>query len=187
MWSGTALFQLNSILASNRLNEFRFEFGREERPRIAQAEGPQVTVQNAGATVAAYGPQGTGISFGNGQFPSRDNRYQIADNLSIVSGAHTVKVGGDLVRIASDVVFAPGSNGVYTFSSLANYLARTPSAYSQFTGTGQVSSTIEFRFVRRVARAPTDVRSRVTSSTRATRRRRCRSSARRARRPFRTT
>jgi len=143
VWSGTALFQLNSILASNRLNEFRFEFGREERPRIAQAEGPQVTVQNAGATVAAYGPQGTGISFGNGQFPSRDNRYQIADNLSIVSGAHTVKVGGDLVRIASDVVFAPGSNGVYTFSSLANYLARTPSAYSQFTGTGQVSSTIE--------------------------------------------
>ena len=73
---------------------------------------------NAGATIATYGPQGTGISFGNGQFPSRDNRYQVADNFSIVNGAHTAKVGVDFVRIASDVTFSPGSNGVYSFSSL---------------------------------------------------------------------
>ena len=142
VWSGTALLQLSSVLSATRLNELRVSFGREERPRAAQGTGAQVTVQNAGATLATYGPQGTGISFGNGQFPSRDNRYQIADNFSIVNGAHTAKVGVDFVRIASDVTFSPGSNGVYTFSSLANYLARVPSAYSQFTGTGNVSSTI---------------------------------------------
>jgi hypothetical protein len=101
-----------------------------------------VTVQNAGATIATYGPQGTGISFGNGQFPSRDNRYQVADNVSIVSGAHTAKFGADLVRIASDVTFSPGSNGVYTFSSLTNYLARVPTSYAQSTGAGNVSSAI---------------------------------------------
>ena len=99
-----------------------------------------MTVQNAGATIATYGPQGTGISWGNGQFPSRDNRYQFADNFSIVSGAHTAKVGVDFVRIASNVTFAPGSNGVYSFSSLSNFLTRVPSAYTQFTGSGPVST-----------------------------------------------
>src|SRR5438094_551837 len=124
VWSGTALFQLTSTFSTNRLNELRVDFGREERPRAAQGTGAQVTVQNAGATIATYGPQGTGISFGNGQFPSRDNRYQLADNFSIVNGAHTAKLGVDFVHIASDVTFAPGSNGVYTFSSLANFTAR---------------------------------------------------------------
>jgi hypothetical protein len=142
VWSGTALLELSSVLSARRLNEFRFSFGREERPRAAQGTGAQVTVQNAGATLATYGPQGTGISFGNGQFPSRDNRFQIADNLSIVSGAHTAKFGVDFMRIASDVTFSPGSNGVYTFSSLSNYLSRAPTSYSQFTGTGNVASAI---------------------------------------------
>ena len=142
VWSGTALFQLTSTFSTNRLNELRVEFGREERPRAAQGTGAQVTVQNAGATIATYGPQGTGISFGNGQFPSRDNRYQLADNFSIVNGAHTAKLGVDFVHIASDVTFAPGSNGVYTFSSLANFTARVPLSYTQFTGTGNVSTRI---------------------------------------------
>jgi hypothetical protein len=142
VWSGTALLQLASVFSTTRLNELRISFGREERPRAAQGTGAQVTVQNAGATVATYGPQGTGISFGNGQFPSRDNRYQIADNFSIVNGAHTAKFGVDFLRVASHVTFSPGSNGVYTFPSLTNYLARMPTSYSQFTGTGQVSSTI---------------------------------------------
>ena len=142
VWSGTGMLQLTSVFSTNRLNELRISFGREERPRAAQGAGPQVTVQSAGATIGTYGPQGTGISFGNGQFPSRDNRYQVADSFTITSGAHTAKLGVDVVRIASDVTFSPGSNGVYTFSSPANYLARVPTSYTQFTGTGKVSSTI---------------------------------------------
>ncbi len=142
VWAGTALFQLSSTIGTNRLNELRVGFGREERPRTPQGTGAQVTVQNAGATIATYGPQGTGISWGNGQFPSRDNRYQLADTFVVASGAHTAKFGVDFVHIASDVIFAPGSNGVYTFSSLANFLARVPLSYTQFTGTGTVSSRI---------------------------------------------
>jgi carboxypeptidase family protein len=142
VWSGTALFQITSTFSTNRLNELRVGFGREERPRAPQGTGAQVTVQNAGATIATYGPQGTGISWGNGQFPSRDNRYQFADNFSIVNGAHTAKLGVDFIHIASDVTFSPGSNGVYSFSSLGNFLARVPLSYAQFTGTGEVSTRI---------------------------------------------
>ncbi|MEP7305834.1 MAG: TonB-dependent receptor [Acidobacteriota bacterium] len=142
VWAGTALVQLTSALSNTRLNEFRVGFGREERPRAAEGTGPQVAVQNAGATIATYGPQGTGISFGNGQFPSVDNRYQLADNFSIVNGAHTAKFGVDFVRISSHVTFAPGGNGVYTFSSLSNLLARVPQSYTQFTGSGQLPTTI---------------------------------------------
>jgi hypothetical protein len=143
VWSGTVLAQLTSVLSSTRVNELRVQFGREDRPRAPQGTGPQVTVANAGATIATYGPQGTGISFGNGQFPTVDDRNQAADDFTLVHGAHTVKFGFDVLRISSNVTYAPGGNGVYTFSSLANYLNRVPSLYSQFAGSGTVRTAID--------------------------------------------
>jgi hypothetical protein len=142
VWSGAMLVQLTSALSSNHLNELRVGFGREDRPRTSQGVGPQVTVQNANSTIATYGPQGTGISFGNSQFPFVDNRYQVSDNFSVATGAHTTKFGFDLVRIQSQVTFVPAGNGVYAFSSLANFLARVPSSYQQQTGGGKLSTTI---------------------------------------------
>lgn len=138
VWGSTLMGQLSTAFSSSKLNELRAQFGWEDRPRTAQGTGPQVTVQNGGATVAVYGPQATGISWGNGQFPWVDRRSELSDSFSIVSGAHTIKFGADLLHIHTDVDYSPGENGSYVFTSLASYLARQPFSYSQFSGSGSV-------------------------------------------------
>lgn len=138
VWGGTLMGQLTTTLSNTKLNELRLQFGREVRPRTAQGIGPQVTVQNGGATIGVYGPQASGISWGNGQFPWTDQRNEVSDNVSIVSGAHTMKFGFDVLHIGTNVTYNPGQNGAYVFTSLASYLARQPFSYSQFSGSGQV-------------------------------------------------
>jgi len=138
VWGGTLMGQLTSVVSSNLLNELRLQLGREDRPRSPQGSGPQVTVQNLGATIGVYGPQATGVSWGNGQFPWVEERNEAADNFSVVSGAHTTKFGVDILHIGTNVTFAPGENGAYVFTSLSSYLARQPFSYQQFTGSGNL-------------------------------------------------
>jgi hypothetical protein len=142
----TAMGQLTSTLSSNVLNEFRFQFSREVRPRVHLGDGPQVTVNNtqngSGGAVAIYGTAPEG-SWGNVGFASTDNRYQAVENLSRVSGAHTTKIGVDYQRIAGSADYDQAAGGAYTFNSLTAYLARSPSIYTQFTGSGSVGLTIQ--------------------------------------------
>ena len=61
----TGMFQATSVLSDRFLNEFRVSAFHEMRPSNSFVSGPEVTVRNAGATVAIYGPQATGLSWGN--------------------------------------------------------------------------------------------------------------------------
>jgi hypothetical protein len=132
----TTMMQLTSALSNTHINELRFQFSRELRPFFIQGTGPQVTVQSAGSTIAQYGPPAALSSFGGLTYASTDNRYQLADNFSIVTGAHTTKMGFDYSRIAGHLLFNGGNNGLYIFPSLAAYLVRQPSQYQQFIGSG---------------------------------------------------
>ena len=133
----TAFAQWTSALSSRHLNELRFQYSRELRPRPYQGTGPQVTVTNA----AVYGPPSSGV-WGNVGFESTDNRYQAVDNFSIVSGAHTTTIGGDFQRLAGHALYNQNFNGAYTFNTIDALLARNPSAYQQFTGTGSLDLAI---------------------------------------------
>ena len=62
--------------------------------------GPEVTVNNNGATLAIYGPQATGLSYGNIGYQFSDMRYQVTDNLSFVTGGHTAKINQSATAIA---------------------------------------------------------------------------------------
>ncbi len=143
IFSGTLVGQLTTPVSSSMLNELRLQFGREDRPRTPQGSGPQVTVQNAGNTIAVYGPQATGVSFGNGAFPSVDGRHQIIDNFSIVQGAHTAKFGVDFLYIGTNLTYSPGQNGHYTFNSVDSFLRREPFSYQQFIGTGALRTSVK--------------------------------------------
>ena len=137
----TGMLQLTSILSSRRTNEFRFEAAREFRP-WNPGNGPEVTVRDGNPiqTVAIYGPQATGLGYGNVGYKFTDRRIQLVDNYSIVSGAHTMRFGVDANLVNSNVVFNPGYNGTYRFDSLGSYLARSPAQYQQFAGTGAVDT-----------------------------------------------
>ena len=139
----TGMLQLSSVLSRRFLNEARVQITHEFRPWNTSGSGPEVTVQNAGATVAIYGPQATGLSYGNIGYQFSDVRYQFVDNLSFVTGAHTAKLGVDSNLVDGRTTFNSGWNGIYTFNSLADYAARKPFDYRQFGGTGSLDTTMQ--------------------------------------------
>lgn len=134
----TALGQLTSFISPTEINELRFEFARELRPRSTTGTGPEVTVWNAGELVGYYGPQASGLGFGNLGFSSTDNRIQLVNNFSSIHGSHSLKAGFDYSLISGNIVFNPGSNALYLFSSFDEMLARRPTQYQQFIGTGTI-------------------------------------------------
>jgi hypothetical protein len=131
----TGMVQLTSVLSPRTVNEFRIGEASEFRP-WDPGDGAEVTVNNAGQTLAIYGAQGTGLSYGNVGYKFSDRRHQIVDNFSMISGAHTTKLGFDGNFVNSEVRFNPGYNGVYRFDSLQGYVDRTPGLYTQFAGSG---------------------------------------------------
>jgi Carboxypeptidase regulatory-like domain/TonB dependent receptor len=139
----TGMGQMTTVLSHKLVNETRLEVVREFRPWNTNASGPEVTVRHGGATVAIYGPQATGLAYGNIGYRFTDRRYQVIDNLSLVTGAHTTKFGVDANLLNGRTTFNPGSNGIYTFNTLEDYLARRPFSYQQFAGTGAVNASID--------------------------------------------
>lgn len=139
----TGMAQLTSVLSSRYVNEIRLQLAREFRP-WDPGTGPEVTVRDGSPiqTIAIYGPQATGLAYGNIGYKFTDTRFQIVDNFSIVTGAHTMRFGIDSNRVNGQTEFNPGNNGIYRFDSLASYLARRPAQYQQFAGTGALDATI---------------------------------------------
>src|SRR4029453_16190647 len=114
------VFNLNlfSTLRSNRLNEFHLTYSRENRPRAA-------TPSNIPADTAMGSD--TVFRFGNPFFlaPNVDElvqRLQLKNNISIVSGRHTMKAGGEWVHTNNFQVFRGFFEGRYLFDSVSGFL-----------------------------------------------------------------
>jgi hypothetical protein len=139
----TGMAQFTSVLTKNHVNELRVQLAREFRP-WDPGTGPEVTVRGGSPiqTIAIYGPQATGLGYGNIGYQFTDKRYQFVDNFSIVTGAHTMKFGIDSNTVNGNTVFNPGNNGIYRFDSLTAYQNRQPAQYQQFAGTGALDATI---------------------------------------------
>ncbi len=99
--------QFISNLSSNVVNEARFQYARENRPRIANAEIPNITT--------SIGVSGTRSFLPTTQF---DRRYQFTDSLTVIAGNHTMKFGGEYSDIFADQSFGFNQFGVFTFSGL---------------------------------------------------------------------
>ncbi len=139
-------FNLNlfTTVSPTKVNEFHFTYGREERPRAA-------TPSNIPADMA-MGFVDT-FRFGNPFFlqPGVDEtfwRTQLRDNFSIISGTHTVKLGGEWVHSRNSQVFRGFFTGRYLFDSVTGFLRyASPAAAGGFgpatvgctTSTGVVS------------------------------------------------
>ncbi len=99
--------QLISTLSSNIINEARFQYAYEERPRI-----PNEVIANINTAVGIYG---TRNFLPTTQF---DKRIQFADSLTVISGNHSLKFGGEFSNIFADQKFGFNQTGVYTFVGL---------------------------------------------------------------------
>jgi hypothetical protein len=110
------------------LNEFRFQFAREYRPRPYL--GPNVTGQGRPLPDTAF-DFGRGYRFGMPFFipvTYYDQRIQLNDNISFIKGRHAIKAGAELNAVKSVQTFIGFANGRYIFSSTDGFLnyARNP-------------------------------------------------------------
>src|SRR5262249_11229278 len=124
---------LFSTLTATKLNEFHTAYRRETRPRSA----PSASIR--AATAMGFG---TTFRFGNPFFlaPNIDelvNRFQVKNNISLVSGAHTFKAGGEWQHTNNAQVFRGFFEGRYIFDSVAGFLRyaspAAPGGFGPFT------------------------------------------------------
>jgi hypothetical protein len=111
-------FNLFTTVSDKKVNEGHFSFSREDRPRAA------TTSKIPADTAMGFGPT---FRFGHPFFlePTVDEtfkRIQVRDNFSIVSGSHTVKLGGEFLHSNNAQVFRGFFQGRYIFDSVAGFL-----------------------------------------------------------------
>lgn len=132
-----------TTFSSNVLNEARFQFAKENRPR--PYDGPLVPGQNRPFPDTAF-DFAHSYRFGEPFFiPVKyyDTRVQYNDNVSFLHGSHSYKAGAEFNRVNSVQTFVGFANGRYIFDStdgFLNYL-RNPNFVECSDGTSSETGT----------------------------------------------
>lgn len=121
-FANTFSAQVNTTITASTLNEFRFQFSREDRPRYYS--GPTLPGQSRPFP-------DTGIDFA-GQYrfgepffipvEDHDTRFQLNDNVSLIRGSHSFKLGAEINRTSTTQVFIGFANGRYIFDSVKGFM-----------------------------------------------------------------
>ena len=113
---------LISSLSGSLLNEFRFQWAKEWRPR--PYNGPDIIGQSRPLPDTAF-DFGSAYRFGMPFFipvDYFDQRFQFNDNLSVIKGRHAMKFGVEFNRVNSNQTFRGFQNGRYIFGSTDGFL-----------------------------------------------------------------
>ncbi len=117
-----------NAIFGKKLNELRFEVSRDNQPIQSNPLGngqPAATVIVNGIGYSVGGPSSE-------QNPFFQNRDEVTDNFSYVTGSHSFKFGGDYNRTALDQYYASNPHGTFTYTSLANFQANLASSFNQY-------------------------------------------------------
>jgi hypothetical protein len=114
-----------STLSSRMLNEARTQYTRSRLTASVNDEvGPAINISG----VASFGTATTSPT-------ARDlDTFELVDNVSTVRGAHSLKVGADFLLDRININFPGALQGVYAFSSLANFQAGRYTTFQQAFG-----------------------------------------------------
>jgi len=97
--------QLVSNFGSNIVNEMRFQWAKENRPRISNSATPQI--------FTGFGTYGATAFLPTTQY---DTRYQVTDAVTYITGNHNFKVGGEFSNLFASQVFGFNQFGAYALS-----------------------------------------------------------------------
>jgi hypothetical protein len=120
-------------MSGSKLNEFRFQYARESRPRsqVLPPDLPDTSIgsctTNTGELSAptTLGCLGDNFRFGRPFFhPSNviDQQFQVNDNFTIVHGSHAIKFGGNTLNTKEANFFQGFARGRYTFDSVEGFM-----------------------------------------------------------------
>jgi Carboxypeptidase regulatory-like domain len=119
---------LTSLFSSALSNEFRFQWAREDRPRPYDGPTNPATGRPFPDTDIGFVSQGgifSGYRIGMPFFipvDAHDYRFQVLDNVSLVSGNHLFKFGGEWNRTGVNQTFRGFGNGRMAFTSVDGFL-----------------------------------------------------------------
>jgi hypothetical protein len=118
---------LTSLFSSSLSNEFRFQWAREDRPRPYNGPTNPATGRPFPDTDIGFVGAGgfNGYRVGMPFFipvDAHDYRLQLLDNVSIVSGNHLFKLGGEWNRTGVSQTFRGFGNGRIGFTSVNGFL-----------------------------------------------------------------
>jgi hypothetical protein len=128
----TVAASLVSTLSGRTLNEARAQYTRSRLGApVNDAVGPAVNISG----VANFGTSTTSPT-------ARDlDTFEFVDNVSTRRGAHSLKAGADFLLDRVQITFPGAFQGVYSFPSLASFLAGRYTTFQQaFGAAGQFQS-----------------------------------------------
>src|SRR5215213_8021110 len=136
--------KLASTLSSNLLNEFRFQWGRDNEFQFSQ---PPIAGEPTNA-VGGRSPQtilvgSTTFSFGMPEFLERasfpdERRWQFADTVTLTSGNHTFKFGGDVNFVKDIINNLRFSGGEFNYTGATTGIADFIVDYVNFQTNGAI-------------------------------------------------
>ncbi|HEV7798676.1 MAG TPA: carboxypeptidase regulatory-like domain-containing protein, partial [Pyrinomonadaceae bacterium] len=114
-----------TTVSSHTINEARFQYTHSRlRAPVNDAVGPAVNISGV-------------ANFGTATFSptERDlNTVEAVDTVTVQRGAHSFKAGADYLLDRVNIVFPGAIQGVYSFSSLTNFLGGRYSTFQQAFG-----------------------------------------------------
>ena len=125
----TLNLRLQSTFSANVLNEARFQYARDFEYQLSQTPLPGEPL--TGST--ALGPRSpnvflsNGLQFGIPNFLERpaypdERRIQFADTVTVTSGRHTFKFGGDFNHVTDDTQNLRYETGGYSYNNLSDFI-----------------------------------------------------------------
>jgi len=114
-----------TTLSTRTLNEARFQFTHSKLDApVSDDVGPAINIAGvANLGTATFSPLGRDI-----------NLFEAVDNVSTQRGDHSLKFGGDFLYNRVNILFPGAVQGVYSFSSLNNFLNGNYLNYQQAFG-----------------------------------------------------
>jgi outer membrane receptor protein involved in Fe transport len=147
--------RLASTISNSLINEFRFQWGRDNEFQVSQPPLPGEPTNSLGGR----SPQTfitNGFSFGIPEFLERpafpdERRHQFADTVTLTQGSHTLKFGGD-VNLVKDIIsnlrfsggefnYLGGANGLNYYGGLSDFIVDYANFVSAIPGNRCYSST----------------------------------------------
>ncbi|MDQ3805577.1 MAG: TonB-dependent receptor, partial [Acidobacteriota bacterium] len=114
-----------TTLGTRTLNEARLQFTRSRLSApVNDAQGPAVNISGvASFGTATFSPTARALDI-----------FEFTDSVTYQRGAHSFKAGADFLLNRVNITFPGAVQGVYTFTSLANFLAGNYATFQQAFG-----------------------------------------------------
>jgi len=136
--------KLASTLSSTLLNEFRFQWGRDNEFQFSQPPIPgEPTTAIGGRSPQTILVGSTTFSFGMPEFLERasfpdERRWQFADTVTLTAGNHTLKWGGDINFVKDIINNLRFSGGEFNYTGATTGLPDFIVDYVNFTSNGAI-------------------------------------------------